>query len=60
MQISVVEAFDKTLAYNDWNEDYESDHGYWMEDNPETGKIISITVFIKEILDEDTFDLCEW
>jgi len=60
MQIDDVKTVDDSLEYSDWNEDYESQLGYWLEDDIETGKIMSITVFIKEILDEDTFDRCEW
>lgn len=60
MQVKDAKSIDKTLEYSDWNEDYESQLGYWLEDDIETGKIISITVFIKEILDEENFDRCEW
>ena len=60
LQIGDVISMDNTLEYSDWNEDYESQLGYWLEDDVETGKIMSITVFIKEILDEDTFDRCKW
>ena len=55
-----AQKIDPTLIYNDWNEDYESDEGYWVEDDVETNKIMSISIFIKEVLDEDTFDYCEW
>ena len=60
MSISDAQKIDPTLIYNDWNEDYESDEGYWVEDDVETNKIMSISIFIREVLDEDTFDYCEW
>ena len=44
----------------EWNEDYESPSGYWVEDDPETERIVSISVFIKEVLDEENFDYCKW
>ena len=60
MNISDAQRLDPTLAYNDWNEDYESAEGYWVEDDVETNNIISISIFIKEVLEEDTFDYCKW
>lgn len=56
MSISDAQKIDPTLTYNDWNEDYESDEGCWVEDDVETNKIMSISIFIKEVLEEDTFD----
>lgn len=51
---------DKTLRFDDWNEDWSSDEGYWLEDDIDTKNIISITIFIKELLDDDLFDKYEW
>ena len=51
---------DPDLVFDDWNEDYESPEGYWFEDDIDTKTVDSISVFIKEILDEDRFDYCEW
>lgn len=51
---------DKTLRFDDWNEDWASDEGYWLEDDIDTKNIISITIFIKELLDDDLFDKYEW
>lgn len=51
---------DKTLRFDDWNEDWFSDEGYWLEDDIDTKKIISITIFIKELLNDDLFDKYEW
>lgn len=60
MNISDAQQLDSTLIYNEWNEDYESDNGYWVEDDVESNTIISISIFIKEVLEEDTFDYCKW
>ncbi len=51
---------DKSLKYNDDGEDYESLSGYWIEDDLDTGKLLSITVYIKEILDDELFDSLKW
>lgn len=58
--INQAQKLDKTLKFDDWNEDWSSDEGYWLEDDIDTKKVISITVFIKEILDDDVFDKYEW
>lgn len=53
-------SLDSTLTFNDDEEDFESEEGYWLEDKLETNTVMSITVFIKELLDEDIFFLYEW
>ena len=60
MKMNEATAIDPDLRYDNWNEDYESDAGYWLEDDVESGRIISISIFIKELLDEDQFDNCDW
>ncbi len=60
MKINDAESIDPNLRYDDWNEDYESDVGYWLEDDVESGEITSISIFIKELLDEEQFDFCNW
>lgn len=59
---SLTEAMklDKTITFNDWDECYESELGYWFEDNLDDGTIMSISIFIEEILNEDTFFSYEW
>ena len=54
-----VMKLDPTIEYNDWDEIYESSEGYWIEDDIGTKSVLSITVFIKEIDNED-FDNCNW
>ncbi len=60
--ISIEDAgsMDPSLSYDDWTEVYQSDEGYWIEDNIETNTVMSISIYIKELLDEDNFDYCNW
>lgn len=51
---------DPTLKYDDWNEDFESADGYWLEDNLDDNSVLSIAIFIKETLDDDSFFSYEW
>ena len=51
---------DPSLKFDDWNEDYQSDNGYWIEDNLDNNTVLSITIFIKEVLDDDVFYRYEW
>ncbi|MBR4587571.1 MAG: hypothetical protein IKO30_04555 [Lachnospiraceae bacterium] len=51
---------DKTLEYNEDDEDYISEKGYWFEENIETGKVASITVFIPEANDNNEFFGYNW
>ena len=60
MSIDDAKKLDPALSYNEWNEDYESASGYWLEDDVETKTVLSISIFIKEALEDDTFDYCTW
>lgn len=51
---------DPSLYYEDDFEQYVSKDGYWIEDDIDTRRIISITIFIKEIDNDDLFDSCKW
>ena len=59
MNIDEALNIDKTLKYNDWEEDFETENGYWIEDNLETKTVASIVVFVREVDDEDFFE-CKW
>lgn len=59
MSTKEAEQIDSELKYDDWNEDFESPSGYWLEDDPSTGLITTLTIFIKEIDNED-FEECKW
>ena len=60
MRIEEAQMIDPELRYDDWNEDYQSPQGYWLEDDIDSGEIISISIFIPELLDEENFDRCIW
>lgn len=51
---------DPSLRFDDWNEDFESENGYWLEDDLDNNTVLSITIFIKEAMDEETFFRYEW
>ena len=55
-----AEQIDPELSYDDWNEDWNSPKGYWLEDDIDNKTVSSITIFIKEVLDDDVFDKYEW
>lgn len=56
MKLDEALAIDPDLEYDDWEEDYQSPHGYWLEDDLDNGTVMSITIFIKEALDEELFE----
>lgn len=60
MNMSEAKSIDKSLKYDDWNEDWNSSEGYWLEDDINSNKVISITIFIKEVLDEEDFEKYNW
>ena len=60
MPLQKAQQIDPDLVFDDWNEDFESPAGYWVEDDIDTGEIDNISIFIKEVLDEDHFDYCNW
>ena len=51
---------DSELKFDDWEENWESSDGYWIEDEMDTKQVIKIAVFIKEVLDYDLFEKYEW
>ena len=48
MKMSELEEIDKSLKYNEDDEDFVSKNGYWIEDDLDTGKICSITIFCQK------------
>lgn len=60
MSINEAQEIDPSIIFEDDEEYYSSDLGYWLEDDIETKAIISITIFIKEILDDDLFFSYQW
>ena len=51
---------DETLVYDEENEDYGSTSGYWLETNSDDDTVVSITVFIPALEDEDFFFSYKW
>ena len=60
MPIDEALKIDPSLKFDDWNENFESDNGYWLEDDLNNNTVLSISVFIKEVLDDDVFYHYEW
>ena len=60
MPMEKVLKIDPTLEFDDWNEIYQSKKGYWIEDNLENKTVLTISIFIPEVLDDDAFDSYEW
>ena len=60
MPMEKVLEIDPTLEFDDWEEDYQSKNGYWIENNLDDKTVLTISIFIPEILDDDVFDSYEW
>ncbi len=60
MKMKDAAEIDATLQYDDEEEDYVSDNGYWIEDDLENYQIESITVFVPEASDGETFFRYDW
>lgn len=60
MKIKDAKVINPSIQYDDWEEIYTSDYGYWLEDDVENSEIISITIFIKELEDTDVFFEYDW
>ena len=60
MDMSAARQIDKSLVFDEWEEDWQSDLGYWIEDDIEGGTVSSITIFVKEAMNADEFELYEW
>ena len=60
MVIDKAREIDPSIKYDDWEEEYVSENGYWLETDVETERIISISIFIKEIENDDAFYSYKW
>lgn len=60
MPMSEATKIDVGLNFDDWNEDWESPLGYWLEDDLDTNNVMSISIFIKEAIDDEEFNKYEW
>ena len=54
--IEEAQEIDETLMFNDWDEIFESDNGYWVEDNLDTKKLLSISIFIPAVERDDFYE----
>ena len=59
MPIEEASKIDTELKFDDWEEDWQSPLGYWIQDEA-TSKIVTITIFVEEVLDNDFFYTYEW
>ncbi len=57
--IDEAQKIDPTLKFNDDDEIYESSEGYWIEDNLDTRKLWSISIFIP-VVERDEFYEYKW
>ena len=60
MTMEEATKIDPSLTYNDDEENYISSNGYWLEESLDSGVIESMTIFIKEIQDEEIFFSYKW
>ena len=54
-----LEALEPNLEFDDDDECFVSENGYWIIDDIDSGKIQTITIFLKEV-DSDNFFDYEW
>ncbi len=57
--IDDAQKIDPTLRYDDWEEFFESAAGYWLEENLDTHKLWSISIFMPEV-ERDDFQKYNW
>ena len=56
MEMNEVEQIEPSLKYDDDDEIFVSDSGYWIGDEIESGKVVSITIFLPDVeLEDDEF-----
>ena len=55
-----VSNYDSSLEYNEEDDDYISKEGYWIENDSQTHKVISITIFVKEAENPASFFTYAW
>lgn len=60
MSMKTAMTVDPRLEWDDWEEDFQSPMGYWLEDELNNGTVMSISIFIKEALDEELFEKYNW
>jgi hypothetical protein len=58
-EMKELERLDPSLEYDDDDEVFVSQDGYWIIDDIDSGKVKTITVFLEEVESDDFFDY-EW
>lgn len=58
--IDFAKLIDDELQYDDWNENWTSNKGYWLFDEIDTNTVVSFSIVIKEALDDDEFYSYKW
>lgn len=60
MLLAKAKEIDNSITFNEDEEDFESKNGYWIEEDIQSGIIVSIAIFIPACLDDDVFYTYEW
>lgn len=60
MPLLEAQKMDPTLKFDEWNEEFQSENGYWLEDDLDDGTVLSITIYIKEVENDDAFYSYRW
>lgn len=60
MSIDEAKMIDPSLQYDDWEEEYTSTEGYWLEDDTESHTVASITIYIKAVENDSLFYSYKW
>ena len=60
MAIDEAMKIDSSIRYDDWEEEYISENGYWLETDVETEKIISISILNKQNENDDEIYRYQW
>ena len=60
MKMNDATKLDSSLKYDDWEEDWQSPDGYWLEDDPSNDTVLTITIFIRELLNDELFEKYNW
>lgn len=56
MSLAEAQRIDPSLTFDDWDEMFVSDNGYWVEDDIYTNKLCWITIFIPAFERDDFFE----
>lgn len=60
MKMEEVQSIDKQITFDEWEEEWISPNGYWLEDNLDDNTVLNISIFIPELLDDEKFEKYNW